>query len=199
MATSDHISRFRVTTRLWACETVMRSRQTPGISWNRAGSPHQRPDIADHSAAHDTNEPGSHLRAALTDQNVNHQAPEHGWHRPENGLSTNSEAPHEITLDAAHYLDFSTLPLHGIDVGALPKILSLNAGHLPSFDSVIDLRHDLLVDLSKHQNAGGDGPDFRHEAHFAGNETPFAGSGSVDFVHNLANDLEAAMQNHDAR
>jgi hypothetical protein len=70
---------------------------------------------------------------------------------------------------------------------------------LPTFDSVIDLRHDLFAETPHHQNAGSMAHSQAYEVRVSEHELAFANGGTAEFMHNLANDLEAAVQTHDAR
>jgi hypothetical protein len=101
-------------------------------------------------------------------------------------------------LDGARILDFSSLPVGGETAQAFLK----GAVHqieikLPAFESVIDLRHDLFAELPAHQNAAGKALENALDVRGAVGE--WAHAAVADFVHNMANDFEAAAQNHDAR
>jgi hypothetical protein len=118
-----------------------------------------------------------------------------GWHGADVALP--SEDWSHSLLDAGPYLDLSALSVDGANGHAQPNGLSQHGTiNLPTLDSVIDLRHDFFADAPLPQARG---QDFAHDGRFGGGEQAFAGPGTVEFMHNLANDLEAAVQNHDAR
>jgi VCBS repeat-containing protein len=156
-----------------------------------AGSdgPSKRPSV-EHEAPVQTESQG-HANAPSPEPNGLHGA---------DVASPSGPWSHANLFDAGPYLDLSGFSIDGILGHALPKGVAEHATiNLPAFDAVIDLRHDLFAEISQVQKIADRNPGELGEARFGGENLAFAGQGIADFVHNLANDLEAAVQNHDAR
>ncbi|MBL8905229.1 MAG: cadherin-like domain-containing protein, partial [Rhizobiales bacterium] len=105
---------------------------------------------------------------------------------------------HGFMLDAGPVPDLSSLPADGIGTHAFAKGLSPRAAiDLPAFDSVIDLRHDLFPEAAQHQNVAARALEHVQDIRAGAGE--WAHAAAAEFVHNLASDLEAAVQTHDPR
>ena len=165
--------------------------------WQRHETGESRTETSGGMRAHHNNHHGEAGASAIRERSHNDDAVDSvGQHASETTPGVSGSWHGANALDVGPLLDFSGIPLEGAKLH-VPSGAVWQRGDfdLPGFENIIDLRHDLFADAPARSTAKSDALAQPHGPQMHGGEFGFGGGGAVDFVHNLASDLELGGAN----